>query len=310
MRCNYHGWLFDESGRCLEQPYEDVANPEAGQGRLPHQGLPGARARRAVVGLPGSAAGARAAGLGALHLAERLSPDRDGRRAVQLVPVPGELDRSGAFRMDARQLEQPRCAATAPIRAEAPQGRVRASSSTASSTSACARARARHDRYWTIGRVCLWPNGFYLGNHFEWRVPVDDENTLQRRLVLHPRAEGARALCAGRASRPGKARSRTPDGRWITSHVMNQDFVAWVGQGAIADRTHENLGSSDVGITMMRQRFFAELEAIARRPRSEGHHPRSRRGAMRSRCPTWGARPIRRASRSRTSARIRCCASS
>ena len=21
-------------------------------------------------------------------------------------------------------------------------------------------------------------------------------------------------------------------GRWITSHVMNQDFVAWVGQGA------------------------------------------------------------------------------
>jgi 5,5'-dehydrodivanillate O-demethylase len=32
--------------------------------------------------------------------------------------------------------------------------------------------------YWTVGRVALWPNGFYLGNHFEWRVPVDDENTL------------------------------------------------------------------------------------------------------------------------------------
>ena len=28
------------------------------------------------------------------------------------------------------------------------------------------------------GPVALWPNGFYLGNHFEWRVPVDDENTL------------------------------------------------------------------------------------------------------------------------------------
>lgn len=31
---------------------------------------------------------------------------------------------------------------------------------------------------WTIGRVALWPNGFYLGHHFEWRVPIDDYNTL------------------------------------------------------------------------------------------------------------------------------------
>jgi 5,5'-dehydrodivanillate O-demethylase len=53
-----------------------------------------------------------------------------------------------------------------------------------------------------------------------------------------------------------------PDGRWITSHVVNQDIVAWVGQGTIADRTKENLRSSDIGITMMRNRFFEELEAI------------------------------------------------
>src|SRR5690606_8643547 len=42
----------------------------------------------------------------------------------------------------------------------------------------------------------------------------------------------------------------------------NQDIVAWVGQGPIADRTRENLRSSDVGISMMRGRFFQELEAI------------------------------------------------
>jgi 5,5'-dehydrodivanillate O-demethylase len=57
-------------------------------------------------------------------------------------------------------------------------------------------------------------------------------------------------------------------GRWITSHVINQDIVAWVGQGRIADRTKEHLRSSDVGITLMRQRFFAELEAMA-----EGKEP-------------------------------------
>ncbi len=27
------------------------------------------------------------------------------------------------------------------------------------------------------GRVCLWPNCLYTGK-FEWRVPIDDENTL------------------------------------------------------------------------------------------------------------------------------------
>ena len=52
-------------------------------------------------------------------------------------------------------------------------------------------------------------------------------------------------------------------GRWITSHVMNQDFVAWVGQGAITDRKREHLGRSDRGIIMMRKRFFQDLDAVA-----------------------------------------------
>ena len=53
-------------------------------------------------------------------------------------------------------------------------------------------------------------------------------------------------------------------GRLISSHVMNQDFVAWVGQGTIPDRTHEHLGTSDEGIIMMRQRFLKDIEAISR----------------------------------------------
>src|SRR5258707_4647331 len=27
------------------------------------------------------------------------------------------------------------------------------------------------DTNWTVGRVALWPYGFYLSDHFEWRVP-------------------------------------------------------------------------------------------------------------------------------------------
>jgi 5,5'-dehydrodivanillate O-demethylase oxygenase subunit len=57
---------------------------------------------------------------------------------------------------------------------------------------------------------------------------------------------------------------RDEKGNWIVSHVINQDIVGWVGQGAIADRTAENLRSSDIGITMMRKRFFDELDKVAK----------------------------------------------
>jgi 5,5'-dehydrodivanillate O-demethylase len=79
--------------------------------------------------------------------------------------------------------------------------------------------------------------------------------------------------------RHGLARSRTRTAAWISSHVINQDIVAWVGQGRIADRTKENLRSSDVGISMMRQRFLAEMEAVAggRDPMGVIHDPNAAR---------------------------------
>jgi 5,5'-dehydrodivanillate O-demethylase len=51
---------------------------------------------------------------------------------------------------------------------------------------------------------------------------------------------------------------------------MNQDFVAWVGQGTIADRTHEHLGESDRGIILMRRRLLEEAEKV-----QQGHEPKA-----------------------------------
>src|SRR5436190_20473676 len=50
--------------------------------------------------------------------------------------------------------------------------------------------------------------------------------------------------------------------RWTTSHVMNQDFVTWVGQGRVADRSKEYLGPSDRGIVLIRRRFLNDIETI------------------------------------------------
>jgi 5,5'-dehydrodivanillate O-demethylase len=43
---------------------------------------------------------------------------------------------------------------------------------------------------------------------------------------------------------------------------MNQDFVTWVGQGRIADRSQEYLAPSDRGIVMIRRRFLNDIEAV------------------------------------------------
>ena len=45
---------------------------------------------------------------------------------------------------------------------------------------------------------------------------------------------------------------------------MNQDFVAWVGQGTVADRTGEHLGESDRGVILMRKRLLEEAHVVAR----------------------------------------------
>ena len=92
-------------------------------------------------------------------------------------------------------------------------------------------------------------------------MPVDDENTLSVAWFF-VRVPKGREPYVQQSVPTWKSPIRDDGGRWITSHVINQDIVAWVGQGTIADRTQENLRSSDVGITMMRQRFFEELEAI------------------------------------------------
>jgi len=93
-------------------------------------------------------------------------------------------------------------------------------------------------------------------------VPIDDENTLSVGWFLDPLPgddpfEQERIPC-------WTAPVVDPEtGRWIDSHVMNQDFVAWVGQGRIADRTKEHLGESDRGVLLMRKKMFEQVDVVA-----------------------------------------------
>ena len=118
------------------------------------------------------------------------------------------------------------------------------------------------DQMWTIGRVCLWPNAFCLGDHLEWRVPVDDENTLSVSWFYTRVPKDCEPYVQEKIP-AWHSPIRDANGRWITSHVINQDIVGWVGQGRIADRTQEMLSASDRGVGMLRTRFLRDLKAVA-----------------------------------------------
>ena len=170
--------------------------------------------RRAAVGLYGPAAGAGIAGLGAVHLGERFPRGRALRRALQLVPVPGKLLRPGALRMDARELEP---AARRQDRVPMPPSTCSSSSrssTTASSTSASARTATSAIRIWTVGPDRALAERLLSRQPLRVARAGRRREHAQRLLVLHARAERARALRAGNGAdlgEPDQGRQRPLD---------------------------------------------------------------------------------------------------
>jgi 5,5'-dehydrodivanillate O-demethylase len=262
LRCSYHGWMYDDTGQCVEQPFEDVAHAE----------------RNAKASIRNTAYPVRVhAGLVWAYLGPQPVPclpdwEPFSRPNVytQIVISPIECNwfQCQENSIDpvhfewnhenwGKRLRQGEDVEYGPRHTklgfnEFEYGFV------------YKRVREGGDEnhpFWTTGRVALWPNGFFVGDHFEWRVPIDDENTLS---VVW------RATHVPTDREPYVQRSiptwygpvKDANGEYIVSHVLNQDFVAWVGQGRIADRTKERLAFSDRGIVMVRKRFFDDFKRI------------------------------------------------
>jgi 5,5'-dehydrodivanillate O-demethylase oxygenase subunit len=263
LRCNYHGWRFDASGACLEQPFDDIDAPEI---RFRDQIRIKAYRVQALAGLLWAYLGPEPA-----PLVPNWEPFTWLNGFVQVVfsEVPCNWFQCQENSIDPVHFEWMHDNWGSRLRGgngayasrhlklgfdEFEYGlvyrRVREGGDT-------------NNPLWTIGRVCLWPNALFTGNHFEWRVPIDDTNTLSVGWFYTRVPQDREPYEQTRIPYWHAPVSDPRTGRWITSHIMNQDFVAWVGQGAVTDRGREHLGRSDRGIIMMRQRFFQQLEAVA-----------------------------------------------
>jgi len=262
LRCHYHGWLFNHEGRCLEQPFEDEANAEANfKDKIRIKSYPVA----ALAGMIWAYMGPDPAPL--VPNWEPFTWD-NGFRQIVFADVPCNWFQCQENSCDPIHFEwMHRNWASRLKNKEAGYGPRHLKVEFDEVEFGHVYRRIREDtdddnQHWTVGVMALWPNAFFVGDHIEWRVPIDDENTLSVTWSFvrvpkeqEPYVQEEIPYWHGPVKDPDT-------GRWITSHVMNQDFVAWVGQGKIADRTQEHLGKSDGGIIKMRRAFKKAMEVV------------------------------------------------
>ena len=270
LRCSYHGWLYDETGRCTAQPYEDQAHPEA---RLKDQVRMTAYPVRALGGLIWAYLGPEPA---------PLVPDweffswQNGFRQIVISEIPCNWFQAQENSIDPVHFEWTH--ANWAIRAAGKTGpysptHTRIDFEEFPYGFQYKRTRIdtdETDRLWRIGRVCLWPNALFTGNHIEFRVPIDDETMLSITWHFARVPKGREPYVQDSIPTWYGPIRDDKTGRWITSHVMNQDFLMWVGQGAVADRAKEYLATSDRGIVQIRNRFLSDLAGL-----DEGKDPKA-----------------------------------
>jgi 5,5'-dehydrodivanillate O-demethylase len=262
LRCNYHGWLFKEDGSCIAQPYEDTAAPQLlFKDKVTIKSYP-----------VKENAGLLWTYMGPLPLPELPNFEpftwKNGFRQIAKAEIPCNWLQCQENSIDpvhfewmhmnwGRRLES----------SDSEHGPSHKQVAFDEFNYGFVYRRQREDipddhPLWTIGRCCLWPNGVFLGDHFEWRVPIDDENTLSI-AWLYNRVPREQEPYEQAVVPTWQSDIKDPEtGRWISSHIMNQDFIAWVGQGTISDRNNEHLGQSDKGIVMLRRRFESEIKVV------------------------------------------------
>jgi 5,5'-dehydrodivanillate O-demethylase len=125
---------------------------------------------------------------------------------------------------------------------------------------------------WKIGHPIVFPNMLAVGNgdeksryySFQMRVPVDDTHTLHLwyNAYVPPQNVDVPQHLLDKVH-TYKVPYLDEQGEYIVDNVDGQDMMAWISQGAIADRSLENLGSTDKGVVMYRRLLKREMQKVA-----------------------------------------------
>jgi 5,5'-dehydrodivanillate O-demethylase len=287
IRCFYHGWKYDGTGQCVEQPAED----EAFAKKIKIRSCP----THEFLGLIFAYFGAGAAPPfpGYPELAEEGEIDVGSyirycnyfgtlENGIDQVHVPFTHAKSG-FTKFGLNWDIPTITAKETDYGIAMYG-----------TRKDGKARINH---------YLMPNILYIKGSpesaregwreaFAWRVPVDDTSHRSFNIALIHVTGDAAERFRERQRRQEEILANLPSANEMAARVLAgrlsvhdmeerpdivniQDHVAQEGQGAIADRSNERLGRSDVAVILLRQIWQRELAALAAgEPLKQWHRPK------------------------------------
>ncbi len=302
LRCVYHGWKYDVSGRCADMPNEP---PESNFKDKVRQKAYPCRERGGVIW---TYMGPLAEPPGLPELEFTLVPDDQRYLSKRLQPtnfaqaLEGEIDQSHvSFLHSSLQVQDDGSpqAKVADIRSKDRHPHFEAIDSAIGVQIGARRAAADDMYYWRITQF-LMPFFTLTGPYGEnpsrstraW-APIDDENTMVYIITYHPLRpitdqEIAR-MRAGTGLHVNADRflpaTSEPGGAWRTMANASNDYFLdydlqrekkfsgipefWAqdaacqeSMGTIYDRSQEHLGTSDLGVIRVRQRWIEAAKAL------------------------------------------------
>jgi len=265
LRCAYHGWLFDRTGRCLEQPSE----PEGStfKDRIRTTAYP----VEELGGLIFAYLGPQPAPV--LPRYEFLVWDNVVRHVGTTVlpcnwlqSIENSLDPTHVEWLHGRFMEYFWERSGKPL--AVPYFRRRTQTIGFDRFAYGITKRRIMDGEtedapgWKYGHHPFYfPNMSIAGHAYQYRVPIDDTHTYYLQYGVHrtglpvPRQEHVPAFDVELTDAYGEA---------MLQVLLVQDFTAWIEQGAITDREREHLGQSDVGVIMLREMLSEQIDAVER----------------------------------------------
>ncbi len=268
LRCMYHGWMMDETGQCIEQPFEETVHPD---GRF--------KEKVKVVGYPVQELG----GLVWAYLGPQPAPLLprwdllvwdNVLRDIGVTELPCNWLQCMENSLDPVHTEWLHVYLTSYVLEQegvVPDRR---------DITRKAHQRVGFDLYdngvvkkrvvegtteedpeWTVGHPIIFPNWLGGTTGFQMRVPIDDTHTWHILYNVYVPPEGV--VLEEQEEIPGyDVPYMDETGRCVVNFVIGQDTVAWVTQGPIAQRQKEKLGQSDVGVILYRKLLQEQMRIV------------------------------------------------
>ena len=294
LRCPYHGWLYDATGQCIEQPYEETEDPD---GRFKDKIKMKAYPIEQLAGLLFAYMGPQPAPL--LPAWDLMVMD-DVVRDIGYAELPCNWLQCQENSLDPVHLEWLHVAWANYIREQNGEfdqiKAVRAHKVIHFDNFEYGIIKRRiweggseDDTEWKDGHPIVFPHmlrqgsdgfnleaparwGFRLGPAFQVRVPIDDYTTGHWWINCYPMIDGdgeqrPEDIPFYNPPVPMLDENEQPVFQSLRSN-SSQDPAAWITQGGIADRTGEHLGRSDKGVIQFRQMLEENMRLV-----EEGQDP-------------------------------------